>query len=120
MTVVSIILTSFLLQGAKSSDLRVVEVKAAGLAVSVPKAWGQNPKEGTVSASLKIPVADSKLFGKMDIGYVDDESKDVDGFLDAAKSVLTIGGNTVKRQWKVDILLDPVIAYLHLKLPQKF
>ena len=104
MTVVSIFLTSFLLQGAKPSDLRVVEVKAAGLAVSVPKAWAQNPKDGNVIASLNIPVADSKVFGKMDIGYVDDESKDVDGFLDAAKNVLTIGGNTVERQWKVDIM----------------
>ena len=104
MTVVSIFLTSFLLQGAKPSDLRVIEVKAAGLAVSVPKGWGQNPKDGNVSASLKIPIADSKVFGKMDVGYVDDESKDVDGFLDAAKNVLTIGGNTVERQWKVDIM----------------
>ncbi len=108
MTVVSILLTSLAFQGAKSSDLRLVDVKPAGLAVSVPKSWAQNPKDGTISASLKVPIPGSKLLGKMDIGYVDDESKDVDGFLEAAKNVLTVGGNTVERQWKVDIMTSPL------------
>ena len=104
MTVVSLLLTSLAFQGAKPSDLRLVEVKPAGLAVSVPKTWGQNAKDGTLSASLKVPITDSKLFGKMEIGYVVDESKDVDDFLGATKSVLTVGGNTIERQWKVDIM----------------
>lgn len=104
MTVVSILLTSLVLQGAKANDQRVVDVKPAGLSVTVPKSWGQYPIEGNLSASLKLPIADSKVFGKMDIGYVNDESKDVDEFLQATKSVLTVGGNTVERQWKVDIM----------------
>lgn len=108
MTVVSLLLTSIAFQGTKANDLRLVEVKPAGLAVSVPKAWAQNPKDGNLSASLKVPIAGSKLFGKMDIGYVQDESKDVDGFLDATKSVLTVGGNTIERQWKVDIMTSPL------------
>ena len=108
MTVVSILLTSLAFHGAKPNDQRVVDVKPAGLAVSVPKSWAQNPKDGTISASLKIPIPGSKIFGKMDIGYVDDESKDVDGFLEAAKNVLTVGGNTVERQWKVDIMTSPL------------
>jgi hypothetical protein len=108
MTVVSIFLTTLLMQGKKASDVRVVDVKAAGLQVSVPKAWAMNPAEGMVSASLKVPIADSKVLGKMEIGYVQDDSKDVDEFLDATKSVLTVGGNTIERQWKVDIMTSPL------------
>jgi hypothetical protein len=44
----------------------------------------------------------------MEIGYVVDESKDVDDFLGATKSVLTVGGNTIERQWKVDIMSSPL------------
>ena len=108
MTVVSILLTSLVFQGAKAGDLRPVNVKPAGLSVSVPKSWAQNPIEGSLSASLKVPIADSKLFGKMEIGYVNDESKDVDEFLEATKSILITGGNTVERQWKVDIMTSPL------------
>jgi hypothetical protein len=108
MTVVSILLTSLVLQGAKSGDLRPINVKPAGLSVSVPKAWGQNPIDGTLSASLKVPITDSKVFGKMEIGYVNDESKDVDEFLEATKSILITGGNAVERQWKVDIMTSPL------------
>ena len=104
MTVVSLLLTSLAIQGAKPNDTRLIEVKPAGLAVSVPKSWGQNPKDGNVAASLKVPIEGSKLFGRMEIGYVVDESKDVDDFLGAVKSVLTVGGNMVERQWKVDVM----------------
>ena len=61
-----------------------------------------------MSASLKVPITGSKLFGRMEIGYVVDESKDVDDFLGATKSVLTVGGNTIERQWKVDIMTSPL------------
>ena len=108
MTVVTLFLTSLAIQGAKPSDLRIVDVKPAGLSVSVPKSWGQNAKDGTLSASLRVPIPGSKLFGKMDIGFVNDDSKDVDGFLDASKSVLTVGGNSIQRQWKVDIMTSPL------------
>lgn len=108
MTVVSVLLASLAYQGNKPSDLRVVEVKPAGLAVSVPKSWAMNKKEGNVSASLRIPIPDSKNFGRMEIGYVGDESSNIEGFLEASKNVLTVGGNTVERQWKVDILDSPL------------
>jgi hypothetical protein len=108
MTLATLFLSSLVFQGAKANDLRSIDVKPAGLSVSVPKAWGQNPIDGNLSASLKVPITDSKLFGKMDIGYVNDESKDVDEFLEATKSILTTGGNTVERQWKVDIMTSPL------------
>ena len=109
MTVVSVLIASLAVQGAaKAPDMRVIEVKPAGLAVSVPKSWGTNPKEANITISLKIPIPGSKNFGRMEIGYVSDDSGNVDGFLEAAKNVLTVGGNTVERQWKVDIMDSPL------------
>lgn len=118
MTVVSIFLSTILFQGTKASDSRTVDVRPAGLSVSVPKAWGQNPTDSFLSASLKIPIADSKTMGKMDIGYVNDESKDADEFLAASKSILTAGGNTVERQWKVDIMTSPLALTRYSKAGQ--
>lgn len=110
MTVVSVLIASLALQGAqqKPPAMRQVEVKPAGLAVAVPKSWGLNPKDSNLTASVKVPIAGSKLFGRLDIGYVIDESKDVEGFLEATKNVLTNGGNTIERQWKVDIMGSPL------------
>lgn len=104
MSVLPVLLISFALQGGKAPEMRVIEVKPAGLAVSVPKNWGSNPKDSNLSASLKIPIQGSKNVGRMDIGYVLDESKDIEGFQEATKSVLTVGGNTIEKQWKVDVL----------------
>jgi hypothetical protein len=108
MIVAPILIFTLASQGTKASEMRTVDVRPAGLAVSVPKSWAQNPRDGNLSASLKVPLAGSKVFGKLDVGYVDDESKDVDGFLEAAKTILLVGGNTIERQWKVDIMTSPL------------
>jgi hypothetical protein len=110
MTVVSVLIASLAFQGAqqKPPAMRQVEVKPAGLAVAVPKAWGLNPKDSNLTASVKVPIAGSKNLGRLDIGYVIDESKDVEGFLEATKNVLTNSGSNVERQWKVDIMGSPL------------
>ena len=108
MTVLSVLIASFALQGTKPSDMRAIDVKPAGVSVSVPKSWQLNPKDTNFVASYKIPIAGSKNFGRMDLSYSLDESKDVDGFLSASKNILVSGGNTVERQWKVDIMDAPL------------
>ncbi|MBS1728365.1 MAG: hypothetical protein JST51_16725 [Armatimonadetes bacterium] len=105
MTVVPILLASLTLQGAqKAPDYRVVEVKQCGLSVSVPKSWVANPKDSNLVASFKIPIPGSKNEGRMDLAYSSDQSTDVDGFLAATKQILITGGNTVEKQWKLDLM----------------
>ncbi len=92
----------------KKTDMRVVDVKPAGLSVSVPKSWVQAKKDNLSIASFNIPLSGKTHPGRLDIGYVESDNKDVDGFLDASKTILTQQGNTIERQWKVDILDAPL------------
>jgi hypothetical protein len=86
---------------------RQVQVKSAGIELSVPKIWLQNRKESNVVASFKLPIEGSKTSGRLEIGYVIDGSTDVDGFQSAQRELQTQLGNTVERQWKSDVLNAP-------------
>lgn len=108
MTVASLLFVASLSAVQKQPEMRAVDVKAAGLSVSVPKAWAALKKDSMYLASFKIPIANSKNSGRIDIGSVDSDNRDVEGFLEASKSVLMNGGNTVERQWKVDIMDSPL------------
>ena len=94
---------------AQTEPMRKVDVKSAGLILEIPKIWKLNPKDSNLAISARVPVKDSKVVGKLDIGYVIDESKDPDGFLVSQKDILTRSGSTVERQWTVEALGAPFV-----------
>lgn len=93
----------------QTEPMRKVEVKSAGLTLEIPKAWKLNPKDSNLVISTRVPIKDSKVVGKLDVGYVIDESSDADGFLAAQKDILTRSGSTVERQWTVEALGAPFV-----------
>jgi hypothetical protein len=104
----AILLASVFQQTQRPPDMRVVEVKAAGLSVSVPKSWGTNKRDSSMVGSFKVPIPNSKDTGTLEIGYVVNDSVDIGAFQSAAKSVMEVGGNLVERQWAVDIMGSPI------------
>lgn len=94
---------------AQTEPMRKVVIKPAGLIVEIPKIWKLNPKDSNLAISARVPIKDSKVVGKLDLGYVIDESTDTEGFLAAQKDILTRSGSTVERQWTVDALGAPFI-----------
>ncbi len=94
---------------AQTEPMRKVEIKPAGLTLEIPKIWKLNPKDSNLAISARVPIKDSKVVGKLDLGYVIDESTDTDGFLAAQKDILTRSGSTVERQWTVEALGSPFI-----------
>jgi hypothetical protein len=94
---------------AQTEPMRKVDIKPAGLTLEIPKVWKLNPKDSNLAISARVPVKDSKVVGKLDIGYVIDETTDAAGFLAAQKDILTRSGSTVERQWTVDALGAPFV-----------
>jgi hypothetical protein len=94
---------------AQTEPMRKVEIKSAGLILEIPKAWKLNPKDSNLSISARVPIKDSKVVGKLDVGYVIDESTDPEGFLIAQKDILTRSGSSIERQWTVDALGSPFV-----------
>lgn len=104
----AILLASVFQQTQRPPAMRVVEVKAAGLSVSIPKDWRANKRDASMVGSFKVPIPNSKDTGTLEIGYVVNDSVDVGAFQSAAKSVMEVGGNLVERQWAVDIMGSPI------------
>lgn len=104
----AILLVSVFQQTQRPPDMRTVEVKPAGLSVQVPKSWGLNKKDASLVGSFKVPVPETRDTGTLEVGYVVNDSTDIEAFQAAAKSVMEVGGNVVERQWIVDIMGAPI------------
>ena len=85
-------------------QLKKIEVKPAGVSVSVPKSWKSYPADGTYTASLKVPGKDPKVEGRYDIGYVSDDLNDVEGFQTGVAGTLATRGDKLIEQYVSEVL----------------
>lgn len=83
---------------------RKVEVKPAGIAILVPKQWRTYSDNGGYQISFRVPTGKPKIEGRYDIGFVLDESSDVEQFQIAVKKTAEARGDQNIEQYQSEVM----------------